>query len=149
MIKTLFILMFVFTISGAGNIDLDTICNEAKKSHKHVLVFLHKPACGYCERMIEFTLPDEEIAQKIQKNFIFVDIDISDPGKVNFNNFKGTKREFAISLGYDIYPTSAFIDENREVVYLQPGYKNKDKFLNILRFIESRSYEDMGIEDFK
>ena len=32
--------------------------------------------------MIEFTLPDEKIVQKIKKNFIFIDIDIGDSGEV-------------------------------------------------------------------
>ncbi|WP_324171685.1 thioredoxin family protein [Sulfurimonas sp.] len=149
MIKILFILVAIFTISGADNINIDAMVDKAEKSHKHVLIFLHKPNCSYCETMIEFTLPDKKIVQNIKKNFIFVDIDIGDSGYVTFEDFKGTKQEFAISIGYNFYPSSIFIDENREIVYAKPGYKDEDEFLHILRFVQSRSYEKMSIEDFK
>ncbi len=149
MIKFLFILVTIFTISGANSIDIDTIISKAKKSHKQVLVFLHRPGCGYCNTMIEFTLPDEKIVQKIKKNFIFIDIDIGDSGDVTFDDFKGSKQEFAKELGFNFYPSTVFIDDEKEIVYGVAGYKDEDEFLNILRFVESHSYEDMDIEDFK
>ena len=148
-IKFLVVLVTLFSISSADNINIDTITAKAKKSHKYVLVFLHRPNCSYCNTMIEFTLPDEKIVQKIKKSFIFVDIDISDSGEVIFDDFKGTKQEFAISIGYNFYPSSVFIDKNKEIVYAQPGYQDEDVFLNILRFVESHSYKEMDIEDFK
>jgi len=81
MIKVFILLVIMFSISGADDIKIDTILNEAKKSHKHMLIFLHRPNCPYCERMIEFTLDDEKIAHKIKKDFIFVDINIADADK--------------------------------------------------------------------
>jgi len=144
-----FLLIFICTISSADSIDIDKLLGEAKKSRKHVLVFLHKPHCGYCENMILFTLPEDEVAQKIQKSFIFVDIDIADAGEVIFDDFKGSKHDFAKSLGFNFYPSSVFIDEDEEVVYGQAGYKDEDKYLKILRFVESRSYVNMGLDDFK
>jgi len=149
MIKILFILVTIFTISGADNINIDTIVGEAKKSHKHVLIFLHRPGCSYCNTMIEFTLPDEKIVQKIKKSFIFVDINIGDSGEVTFDDFKGNRQEFAKEIGYNFYPSTVLIDKNKEIVYGVAGYKDEEEFLNILRFIESHSYEDMDIEDFK
>ncbi len=149
MIKIFLILVAAFTISSADNINLDTIIGKAKKSHKYVLIFLHRPNCSYCETMIEFTLPDEKIVQKIKKNFIFVDIDIGDSGEVTFDDFKGTRQEFAKELGYNFYPSTVFIDENKEIVYGVAGYKDEEEFLNILRFVKSHSYEEMDIEDFK
>ncbi len=149
MLKFLFLLLTSITLSVASSINIDKLVIEAKKSHKHVLIFLHKPHCSFCENMIEFTLPDEKIAQKIKKDFIFVDIDISDSEEIVFDDFNGSKHEFAKSLGFDFYPSSVFIDGEEEVVYGQAGYKDEDKFLKTLRFVESRSYEDMGIDDFK
>lgn len=149
MIKLLFILLAIFTISCADNINIDRIISKAKKSHKHVLVFLHRPGCPYCNTMIEFTLPDEKIVQKIKKNFIFVDIDIRDSGEIIYDDFRGSRQDFAKELGYNFYPSTVFIDKNKEIVYGVAGYKDEEEFLNILRFIESDSYEDMDIEDFK
>ena len=149
MIKILFILTSMLAIGSADDINIDTTFGEAKKSHKHVLIFLHKPDCNYCETMIEFTLTDEKIEQKIKKNFVFVDINTGDSGEVTFDNFKGTRKEFAEDLGYNFYPSSVFMDENKEEVYAVAGYKDEKDFLSILRFVESDSYEGMSIEDFK
>jgi len=149
MIKILFILTSMLAIGSADDINIDTTFGEAKKSHKYVLIFLHKPDCNYCETMIEFTLTDEKIEQKIKKNFVFVDINTGDSGEVTFDNFKGTRKEFAEDLGYNFYPSSVFMDENKEEVYAVAGYKDEKDFLSILRFVESDSYEGMSIEDFK
>ncbi len=139
----------MLAIGSADDINIDTTFGEAKKSHKHVLIFLHKPDCNYCETMIEFTLTDEKIEQKIKKNFVFVDINTGDSGVVTFDNFKGTRKEFAEDLGYNFYPSSVFMDENKDEVYAVAGYKDEKDFLSILRFVESDSYEGMSIEDFK
>jgi thioredoxin-related protein len=149
MLKLFFIIICFLSVGSADDIEMDAIIDKAKKSHKPVLIFLHKPDCGYCEKMIEFTLADEEIEPMIKNNFIFVDVDIGDSGKVAFKKFKGTKREYAQYLGYDYYPCSIFLDEEAKIVYVEPGAKEKDIFLKVLRFVKSRSYVDGWIEDFK
>jgi len=149
MIRTLFTFLSIFIISSANDINIDTIINKAKISHKHVLIFLHRPNCGFCDTMINVTLPNEKIVKKIKKNFIFVDIDIGDNGDVIFDDFKGSKQEFAKLLGYNFYPSSVFIDENEDVVYGEQGRKYEEQFFKILRFVESYSYENMDIEEFK
>ena len=148
MIKLLFIFVSVAIISYASNIDIDMIYGNAKKENKHVFIFLHKPCCSFCENMIELTLADEKINQKIKKSFIFVDINVVDSGEVVFDEFKGSKREFAKELGFDFYPSSVFIGEDKEIVYGQAGYKDEDQFLNTLCFIQSHAYEKMGIDEY-
>jgi len=149
MIKILLILVSIFAISSASSINIDTILEKAKKSHKQVLIFLHRPSCGYCEKMVEFTLPDEKIAKKIKNKFIFVDINIGESGDITFDDFRGTKQEFAIFLGYNFYPSVLFIDKDKEISYAAVGYKNEDDFFKILRFVESHSYDSMTIDEFK
>lgn len=149
MVKIFIILVSIFGIVPADNIKIDAIFSEAKKSHKHVLIFLHKPNCGYCERMIDFTLENEKVASKIKKDFIFVDVNIADVGEVSFKNFKGSRRDFAKFLGYDFYPSTIFINSNKEIVYSQPGYQDEYKYFKLLNYIDSHSYKEMGMEDFK
>ena len=149
MIKVFILLIFISSSVFADNIKIDSIFSEAKKSHRHVLIFLHKPNCGYCERMIDFTLESQKIALKIERNFIFVDINIADLGEVSFKNFKGSKRDFAKFLGYDFYPSTIFMNSDKEVVYSQPGYQDEDKYFKILNYIDSNAYSEMGIEEFK
>ena len=148
--KIFITILFIFTtLLSAENIDIDKLVKVAKKTDKHLFVFLHKPYCGFCKRMIKDSLEDEWCKAKIDEKFIFVDIDIRDKGYVKYKNFKGTKHEFAKHLGYDFYPTSIFLDKNNEVIYVQPGYQNEMNLLDILEFVSTNSYKEMDIEDFK
>ena len=149
MFKLFFLLISISSLYGADSINIDKLLVQAKKSKKHLLIFLHKPQCSYCESMQLFTLTDDDVVKKIKKHFIFLDIDIADSGKVLFDDFNGSKHDFAKSLGFNFYPSSIYIDEDEEVVYGEAGYKDEEKFLKILRFVESRSYKHMSIDDFK
>jgi len=142
-------LIVISSVSGANAINIDELLSTAKESNKHLFVFLHKPTCSYCENMLLFTLPEDEIAEKIRENFIFVDIDIADTGEVLFDDFKGSKQDFAKYVGFNFYPSSLFIDKSKEVVYGVAGYKDEDAFLKILRYVETRSYKESSIDDFK
>ena len=141
-----FLLIAIISMNYADSINIDKLLGEAKKSDKHLLIFLHKPTCSYCENMILFTLPEDDIADKIKKNSIFVDIDIENSGEVIFDDFKGSKQEFAKSLGSNFYTSSVFIDEEKEVVYGQAGFKDEDVFLKTLCFVESHAYKEMSID---
>jgi len=145
----LFFLIVISTVSGANTINIDKLLNSAKNSDKHLFLFLHKPTCSYCENMLLFTLPEDEIAEKIRENFIFVDIDIADTGEVLFDDFRGSKQEFAKYVGFNFYPSSLFIEKSKEGVYGVAGYKDEDAFLKILRYVETHSYKKSGIDDFK
>jgi thioredoxin-related protein len=149
MIKVFILLITILGISIAQNVNVDNFVKDAKKSGKHVLIFLHKPNCGYCERMIDFTIEDEKVESEIGENFTFIDMNIADEGNVSFDGSRGTIKEFAKFVGNDFYPNVIFIDGNKEIVYTQPAYQDEKTFFNILRYIDSRSYEDMGIEEFK
>ncbi len=149
MLKVFILLINILGIVFAQNINVDDFINDAKKANKHVLIFLHKPNCGYCENMIDFTLEDEKVENEIKKNFVFVDMNIGDDINVSFDGSYGSIREFAKFIGDDFYPTTVFINGKKEVVYTQPAYQDEKTFFNILRYIDTQAYKDMGIEEFK
>jgi thioredoxin-related protein len=127
----------------ANDINLDKLVIEAKKDNKHILVFLHTTGCDYCLRMQEFTFDDEMVNAAIEKDFIFVDINVKDNGFVMYDNFKVSKLKFAKETGYPMYPSCLFFDKNGELVYDGVGYKDEDKFLKILKVVSSESYDDI------
>ena len=138
------LLLIVTSISFASNdINLSQLVLEAKKTNKHILVFLHITGCNYCLKMKEFTFDDEKVEAAIKKDFIFVDINVRDGGLVSFDNFKVSKLKFAKEIGYAMYPSCLFFDKNGELVYDGVGYKDEDKFLKILKVVSSKSYDDI------
>jgi thioredoxin-related protein len=79
----------------------------------------------------------------IKKDFIFVDINVRDEGLVSFDGFKVSKIKFAKEIGYPMYPSCLFFDQNGELVYDEVGYRDENKFLETLKIVSSKSYNDI------
>ena len=135
--------MIVTGIVFAGDINLDKLVAEAKKSNKHILVYLHITGCNYCLNMEEFTFDDDKVKAAIKKDFIFVDINVRDKGLISFNNFKVSKIKFAKEIGYAMYPSCLFFDKNGELVYDEVGYRDEKKLLETLKLVRIKAYNDI------
>lgn len=149
--KVVFILLFVGMLCAftAKDIDLNALAHDAGKQNKHLLVWLHKTDCSYCEAMREFTLEDESIANRIKKSFKFVHINVYDNDKVTFKDFIGDGKAFAKTVGYSFYPSSIFFDKHAEVVFAAPGYIEEKDFAVMLDFVSSKAYRKQGYDCFR
>jgi len=136
-------LLTVVSMTFANDVDLDKLVDEAKKTNKHILVFLHITGCNYCLKMQEFTFDDDMVQAAIQKDFIFVDMNVRDKGLVSFDNFKVSKLKFAKKIGYPVYPSCLFFDKNGELVYDEVGFRDEVKFLKTLQLVSSKAYNDI------
>lgn len=130
----------------ANDIDLNAIVANAKD--KAVLLFFHKPHCGYCDHMIEFTLKDPDIDREITKNFVFVDLYTQESGTIVFRDFSGSRKAFAKSLGYDFYPTTVFIDNKKNIINITPGMREQDDYMNVLKYISTKKYKEMDFDTY-
>ena len=154
-IKTFLIILILQLSLQAREININEIVKSATKSNKHLFVWLHKTDCGYCESMREFTLENDIVKLFIEKNFIFVHINVWEKDKVIYKDSITNGRDFAKNIGYDFYPTSLFFDDNAEMIYAEVGYKdneaspNEKRFLTILNYINSKSYKTMDYEDYE
>lgn len=96
-----------------------------------------------------FTLDDDSVKEIVEKDFVFLHINISEDDLVKYNGFSGNGREFAKHVGYNIYPSSLFLNSETELVYAVPGYQDKDQFQLILKYVNSGAYKTMGYQSFK
>ena len=144
MIRRFIFIAYIFIgVAFANNVNLNQLIKEAKKTNKHILVFLHITGCNYCLKMQEFTFDDQKVEAKIKKDFIFVDINVRDKEFVSYNNMKVSKLKFAKEIGYPIYPSCLFFDENGELVYDEVGYRDEVKFLKTLKLVSTKAYDDI------
>jgi thioredoxin-related protein len=149
-IASFFLLIITFNISlFARNIDIDAIVKSSVEANKHLFIFLHRTDCGYCESMLTFTLDDDPIKELLQKDFVFLHINILEDDVVKYKGFTGNGRDFAKHVGYNLYPSSLFLNREREIVYAVPGYQDKDQFLLILKYVDSYAYKAMSYQAFK
>ena len=136
-------ILTVVSMNFANDVDLDQLVVEAKKNNKHILVFLHITGCNYCLKMQEWTFDDEMVIADIKKDFIFVDINVRDEGVVSFDGFKVNKLKFAKEIGYPMYPSCLFFDQNGELVYDEVGYRDENEFLETLKMVSVKAYNDV------
>jgi thioredoxin-related protein len=148
----IFLSVFILSFPLFGldvDFNIDKISSDANKTKKHIMLFLHKDNCGYCERM-SFNLDDKNISKAIKKDFILLDINRDDDEKVSYQGFNGTNSEFMKALGIDFYPSIIFIDgSNDKIIYGISGYRDTEKLMIILDYINSKSYKKMNLEEFK
>lgn len=153
LVKIAFFLTFILHTSLGANthsIDLNTTIDNATKHNKQVAVFFHMNNCAYCNRMENDTLQNDSIRNMIKKDFILVDINISqNKNGVVFNDKTYTNHQFAKSSGVTFYPTVLFFDKDYNVSYKVRGHRNSEKFKKILEFIQTKSYEWMDFFDYE
>ena len=70
-------------------------------------------------------------------------MNVRDKGLVTFDNLKISKLKFAKEIGYPVYPTCLFFDQNGELVYDEVGYRDEEKFLKSLQTVSSKAYNDI------
>ena len=147
LIKILLVSLFASFAFGSGDIDINVVAEDAKKTGKTSMVFFHMTHCPYCNRMLEEMYTCEEMMNLLNKNFYYLDINIDDDAIITYHDFKGTAQEFAEHLDISIYPTILFI-QNDEIVYYVHGYRNKAKFSFILKYVASGSIGKMDLLEF-
>ena len=152
-LKLFLLLITVFATSMSANIqsiDLNKTIDAAIKQNKNVAVFFYMDNCGYCKRMKNTTFQDETVKKMIKKDFILIAINISQNNNIIlFNDKSYSNHQFAKKLDVTFYPTVLFFDKNASVIYKVRGYRNSEKFQEILKFIQSNSYEWMDFFDFE
>jgi len=147
-IKILIFIPYISLFASDIDFDIDKSVADANRTDKHVMLFLHKDNCGFCERM-SFDLDDTTILETIKKDFLLLDINRDDDEYVSYQDFNGTNRDFMKALDVDFYPTVVFIDSsNDKIIYIQSGYRDKKKLKIVLDYISSRSYNKVSFEEF-
>jgi thioredoxin-related protein len=142
-LQTILLVLFLISTSysAQGVINIDQIAHqEAKIEKKHILVFFHMTYCPYCKKMIHNAFSDDIVKKKMEKNYIFIDVNIDDEGILKYKDFSGTKKEFSKYLAIGYYPSVLFIDENDKIVYAMKGYRKTETFKYILDYVTNKAY---------
>ncbi|MEA2050233.1 MAG: thioredoxin family protein [Campylobacterota bacterium] len=148
LIKVWVLISIVCTFSIAKDLNINSILNEATKSNKKVMFFFHIPHCPYCDRMLNNNFKDKNILDEINKSFILVDIYTADKGKVSFNDFKGTRKNFASYLEANVVPATLFMNNDGQIIHKAMGYRNKDEYITEIKYVSTDSYTRVDLEKF-
>jgi len=146
-IKKIFLLLILSLNIYAKDINFDELVKLSNEQNKQIMVFFHMEHCPWCHKMIDVSLSDKNVMNTINKYFNYIDLDVETSGDVMYNNELISKHEFAREFNIYFYPTTLMFDDG-EIVQNIKGYRNKQKFTNIIRYVGSKSYNDMNLKEF-
>ncbi|MBF0225789.1 MAG: thioredoxin family protein [Desulfobacterales bacterium] len=137
---------YILTLNStqAGNKSPETIkwysyeegLAKASKDQKKIFLSFYADWCYYCKKLDKDTFSDSSVISYLQENFISI--------KVNGDNEKKIASQFKIRA----YPSLWFLKDNGEKINSYPGYLSADKFVLVLKYINTDSFKTMSFNDF-
>ena len=108
----------------------------AKSQNKHVFLYFHADWCTYCKKLKETTLKDKAVLSYLKDNFVSITVDTDkDQQLANQWKVKGL-------------PTLWFLKPDNSKISSIPGFIDAERFLNVLKYIHTASYDKMNFQDF-
>ncbi len=103
--------------------DYNKALQTARHKNSLLIAVIVKKECGWCERLIEHTLSEPDIADKIRKNYVLL---IMEEGE-----------KYPSMLNEEFFPATFFIDpKSGQSIYENIGYVNKRDFLKDMQSAE-------------
>lgn len=148
--KNLALIFFFFGITSTGFCQLKSIPFEAVDSlqqiqKRNIIVFIHTDWCQFCQRMKSTTFKNQEVIQKLNSDFYFIDLNAEEKRDILFNNkvFKyqptGNNvgvHELALQLGtmnnQIVYPVLCVLNDKNEIILQYSNYLNTTDFKLLL-----------------
>ena len=152
--KKLTLMIFFLAITSTGFCQLKNRSFEEVDSlqyiqKKKIIVFIHTDWCQFCQRMKNTTFKNQEIIEKLNSDFYFIDLNAEEKRDIIFNNqvFKykpsGNNvgvHELALQLGtinnQIVYPVLCVLNEKREIILQYNNYLNPKDFKLVLEKLE-------------
>lgn len=148
----LFIIFFAITSTGFCQLksrtfeEVDSLQQIQKRK---IIIFIHTDWCQFCQRMKTTTFKNQEIMNKLNSDFYFVDFNAEEKRNVIFNNqvFKyqptGSNvgvHELALQLGtiknQIVYPVLCVLNEKKEIILQYNNYLSPKDFNLLLEKLE-------------
>ncbi|OXA94772.1 thioredoxin family protein [Flavobacterium hercynium] len=151
--KKLMIIVFLIGITTTGFSQLKARTFEKVDSlqriqKKKTIVFIYTDWCQFCHRMKNTTFKDQEIINKLNSDFYFIDFNAEEKRAITFNKqtFKyqpsGNNvgvHELALQLGtinkQIVYPILCVLNEENEIILQYSNYLNAKDFKVLLEKI--------------
>lgn len=108
----------------------------AKDAKKPVFLYFHAEWCTYCKKLKQTTFKNSAVLEYLKNNFISIKVDTD------------KKRELAKQWNVKGLPTLWFLESDNSKISSIPGYVDEKHFLSILKYIHTKSYDEMSFPEF-
>ncbi len=134
--------------SNTEPVSLEEALAMAPELDKKILIDVYAAWCPYCQRMHSEVYTDQEVLEAISNHFIWVKINVESDNLVNYRGREMTEAEFASALNNRNIPTTYFLNQNGEILGVQPGYIEEGVFSNLLNFVGSDAYLIQSFDEY-
>lgn len=122
--------------SGIQWQDYKKAISLAKEDGKHIFLYFHADWCPYCTKLTKTTFNDKKVQAYLAQNFISISADTD------------AEKKLASKWNVRGLPTLWFLAPDNAKISSISGYVDKKQFLLVLKYIHTKSYENMRFHDF-
>ena len=152
--KKLAIILLFLGINSSGFSQLKNRSFEVMDSlqqiqKRKIIVFIHTDWCQFCLRMKATTFKNQEIIEKLNSDFYFIDLNAEERRDITFNNqlfrYKPSGNnvgvhELALQLGrinnQIVYPVLCVLNQKNEIIFQYNSYLSPKDFKILLQKLE-------------
>ena len=114
-------------------LDIREDIGEASQSGRRLMLYFHQDGCPYCARLLRDNFGKKTIADRTQRDFDVVSINIwGDRDVRDLDGTQTTEKAFARALRVQFTPTLLILDEQRQVATRINGYLPPAQFIAAL-----------------
>ena len=130
-------------------LDLHEDIKEASAAGKRLVIFFHQDGCPYCNALVERNFAQKDIAEKAQKNFDIITMNMwGDRPVTHVDGKHYLEKTLAEALKVQFTPTVIFFDEMGKVVLRINGYHAPQRFSLDLDYAAKHNGTKVSYRDF-
>jgi len=130
-------------------LDINEDFQEASKSEKHIMLFMHLKACPYCSRMLDENFRKGDNKKYMQKHFDVIAINIRGDKEITWTDKKSySETELAKKIGVVATPTIVFLNTKGKKILQLNGYRKPLAFRYALEYVQSRQYAKSSLTEY-
>ncbi|MGG8497243.1 thioredoxin family protein [Tenacibaculum sp. TC6] len=129
------------------------------KNPKPIIIDIYTDWCGWCKKMDNTTYKNEVIVKYINEHYYPVKLNGEEKRDIVFQGrtftYKPNGRRgyhelaAAIMNGKLSYPSTAFLNKEKQLLQNVPGYMHESKFEKVIAFFNHENYKKSSWQDFE
>jgi thioredoxin-related protein len=130
-------------------LDIKDEVAEAARQGKRVMVYFGQDGCPYCKALMLASFAPGPIADKTQRHFISIAINIWGDAQASWiDGVPTTEKALARRLGVQFTPTLMFFDTDGRQVLRLNGYLAPARFTHVLDWVIERRDSELSLAEF-
>jgi thioredoxin-related protein len=130
-------------------LDIRDDISEAAQANKRIMLYFYQDGCPYCEKLIKENMSQQQIVEKMKKDFDVISINMwGDREVTGLDGKETTEKNFAVANKIMFTPTLVFLDENGGQVLRLNGYVPPHKFITALNYAHEKQEKLSSFRDY-